>query len=587
MIMIAAILIATVAAVARYVMKKNYMSLDEDIVLDSYDIRNLTVNIRQAIQNSLRQRVEDMNLNKYETEKLKKNKSRLRKAVRDAPTGDMGAKDYVKDYILNLLQTKLGVDETTIDKIIRFDEPEKLSPQDRFEIVLHLYRKEHGLKAFCVMLEENGLDRMREDMTFDVAEQDIRLLYRKRARALKYRDKLAIVCQRIYQNYIGHGVIDELRDMRIDGISIGVSGITEQMFEYAEENCAADCDKVKFSFGSVWVYHQGKSIHMSCIGFGSQEEFERVCKNIYKYNNPGQLSESRGYIGNELKDGSRIIVFRPPMSDSWGAILRKHQNGRVISVDAFVTDAGKEIPVSIIRYIVKGCRVIAFTGHQGCGKTTVLRGAIEWLPRTFNLRIQEMIFELGLRSVFGKRNIVTFKETDNVSGQEGLDIQKKTDGDVNILGEVATSPVANWIIQISQVASLMTMFTHHAKTTHALIAWMRDALLKDGGLTNESVAEEEVVQCLNFDVHLAIVRKKENYGHRYIKSITEIVPLPESGREHPYELNEIMAFDEGAGRYILKNRFTKRTEEEIFAYLEEDEIEELNRFFETHLEGVA
>ena len=33
----------------------------------------------------------------------------------------------------------------------------------------------------------------------------------------------------------------------------------------------------------------------------------------------------------------------------------------------------------------------------------------------------------------------------------GLDVQKKTDGGVNILGEVATDPVAAWMIQMAQV----------------------------------------------------------------------------------------------------------------------------------------
>ena len=42
--------------------------------------------------------------------------------------------------------------------------------------------------------------------------------------------------------------------------------------------------------------------------------------------------------------------------------------------------------------------------------------------------------------------------------------KKKTDGSVNIIGEVATDPVASWMIQAAQVASKFTLFTHHAKT---------------------------------------------------------------------------------------------------------------------------
>jgi pilus assembly protein CpaF len=58
-----------------------------------------------------------------------------------------------------------------------------------------------------------------------------------------------------------------------------------------------------------------------------------------------------------------------------------------------------------------------------------------------------------LRKIYKDRNILSFRETETISGQDGLDIQKKTDGTVNILGEVATDPVAAWMIQMAQVAS--------------------------------------------------------------------------------------------------------------------------------------
>ena len=87
---------------------------------------------------------------------------------------------------------------------------------------------------------------------------------------------------------------------------------------------------------------------------------------------------------------------------------------------------------------------------------------------------------MHLRKVYPDRNILTFRETETVSGQEGLDVQKKTDGAVNILGEVATDPVAAWMIQMAQVASKFTMFTHHAKTFDNLILALRNSLLKVG-----------------------------------------------------------------------------------------------------------
>ena len=59
-----------------------------------------------------------------------------------------------------------------------------------------------------------------------------------------------------------------------------------------------------------------------------------------------------------------------------------------------------------------------------------------------------------------------------------MDVQKKTDGSVNIIGEVATDPVASWMIQAAQVASKFTLFTHHAKTFPDLVTALRNSMLR-------------------------------------------------------------------------------------------------------------
>ncbi|HJJ03829.1 MAG TPA: CpaF/VirB11 family protein [Clostridiaceae bacterium] len=155
------------------------------------------------------------------------------------------------------------------------------------------------------------------------------------------------------------------------------------------------------------------------------------------------------------------------------------------------------------------------------GKTTMLMGMIENIYETMNIRVQETAFELHLRKIYPTRNILSFRETDTISGQEGLDVQKKTDGSVNIIGEVATDPVASWMIQAAQVASKFTLFTHHAKTFPNLVTALRNSMLRTGVFKDEKTAEEQVVQVLNFDVHLV----KDFRGRRYIERVTECIPL--------------------------------------------------------------
>ena len=77
---------------------------------------------------------------------------------------------------------------------------------------------------------------------------------------------------------------------------------------------------------------------------------------------------------------------------------------------------------------------------KDAGKTTMLMAIIESIYETMNLRIQETAFELHLRKIYPTRNILSLRETETVSGQEGLDVQKKTDGTVNIIRRGCNRP---------------------------------------------------------------------------------------------------------------------------------------------------
>jgi pilus assembly protein CpaF len=181
-----------------------------------------------------------------------------------------------------------------------------------------------------------------------------------------------------------------------------------------------------------------------------------------------------------------------------------------------------------------------------------------------------MSFELHLRKIYPKRNIVTFRETNSISGQEGLDFQKKTDGSVNILGEVATAGVSSWMIQMAQIASLFTLFTHHAKTTDNLIAGMRNALLQEGGFQNERIAAEQVADCINYDIHM----KKKTDGHRYIERITEIVP----DKETIYQTRDLIVWEDG--RYFCRDEISESGKKALESVYTAEEREAFRKFLD-------
>ena len=535
----------------------------------TYTVDQMTKFIKARMDEITRTNLYDIGLSEEELRRRKNKKYELKKALKGCTYGDVNDKKYVKELIFDLLHREYGVNQVNITNAIDFDNIDKLTTQDKFDILLYMYKQQYGYNALSELIKKYNLDELKKVYgstiaSYVITPEEIDEIFQKEYEYLSFEDRLNILSQRIYQNYKGYSVIDEVRDMNIDGVSGGVSGLPEsfmyqvgQLGDFIKQTNERTIPK---AYDSVWIFYHGKSIRLACLSFGSFAELRRVCQNIYKYNNPGQLSDTNGYKINEMKDGSRVVVLRPSMSESWAFFVRKFDTPNAV-LENLVRQPGREPVIELLKFLVKGARVTALTGEQGCGKTTMLLAMIKYIYTTLNIRVQETAFELHLRKVYPDRNILTLRETETVSGQEGLDVQKKTDGAVNILGEVATDGVAAWMIQMAQVASKFTMFTHHAKTFDNLILSLRNSLLKVGMFHNEKVAEIQVVGVLNFEVHL----KKSYSGDRFIERITECIPVkPKNTYNRDYKNEPTM---EGKMDKFMDNAtdyFTKITETETY-----------------------
>ena len=561
-------------AVYYFIKKRKTESVEETVNVDdkTYTIEKMEQFIKKRLDEITKVNLYDIGLSEEELKRRKNKKYELKKALKGCTYGDVNDKKYVKELIYDLLAQEYGVDETNISKAIAFDVPSLLTAQDKFDILIYVFKKEFGYEALTELIKKYNLAVLKyvegeTKPSYVITEQEINDIYEQEKIVLSFSDKLSIIVQRIYQHYKGYSSIDEVRDMNIDGVSGGVSGLPESFLSQVAQtdgdylNQVAE-HKVPRACDSIWIFFQGKSIRLAFLSFGTEAELKRVCQNIYKYNNPGQLSDTNGYKINEMKDGSRVVVVRPSFSETWAFFVRKFDVKRA-TLEQLVRDPGKEDAIELLKFLVKGARITAITGEQGSGKTTLLMGMIENIYETMNIRVQETAFELHLRKIYPTRNILTFRETDTISGQEGLDVQKKTDGSVNIIGEVATDPVASWMIQAAQVASKFTLFTHHAKTFPNLVTALRNSMLRTGVFTDEKTAEEQVVQVLNFDIH----QVKDFRGKRYIERITECIPL-ESKNEYTFEHRNQKTLEGKFDKFFdnATRFFEKSTDKQLYTY---------------------
>ena len=151
-------------------------------------------------------------------------KYELKKALKGCTYGDANDKKYVKELIYDILYREYGVDETNISKAIPFDVPSLLTSKDKFDIILYMYKNEFGNEALTNIINKYNLADLRyikgnEKPCYVITEEDIDKIFEKENFILTYDDKLKVLVQRIYESYKGYSVIDEIREMNIDGVS--------------------------------------------------------------------------------------------------------------------------------------------------------------------------------------------------------------------------------------------------------------------------------------------------------------------------------------------------------------------------------
>lgn len=381
------VVIVLVVVTIMHLLKKNKEEVvDEEVVIDdkTYTLELMIKFVKRRLDEITKINLYDIGLSEEELKRRKAKKYELKKALKGCTYGDVNDKKYVKELIYDLLSKEYGINEVNITRVLPFDTPSLLTAQDKFDILIHEYKKVFAYEALTEMIKKYNLAELKyiegeSKPSYVITEAEIDDIYEKENFELDFTDKLEIIVQRIYQQYKGYSSIDEVRDMNIDGISGGVSGLPESFLsqvaqtdsDYLKQTMEA---KVPRACDSIWIMFQGKSIRLAFLSFGTEAELKRVCQNIYKYNNPGQLSDTNGYKINEMKDGSRVVVVRPSMSETWAFFVRKFDVKRASLEQMYRRCNGGDELINLLKFLVKGARIISLTGEQGCRKNNIADG---------------------------------------------------------------------------------------------------------------------------------------------------------------------------------------------------------------------
>jgi pilus assembly protein CpaF len=220
------VLVAVIALIVRSIKKNKEEVVDEVVEVDdkTYTLEKMIAFVKKRLDEITKINLYDIGLSEEELKRRKAKKYELKKALKGCTYGDVNDKKYVKELIYDLLSKEYGVDETNISKAIPFDVPSLLSAQDKFDIIIHEYKKTFSYEALNEFIKKYNLDALKyvageTKPCYVITSDEIDQIYEQENLQLGFADKLEILVQRIYQQYKGYSSIDEIRDMNIDGVS--------------------------------------------------------------------------------------------------------------------------------------------------------------------------------------------------------------------------------------------------------------------------------------------------------------------------------------------------------------------------------
>lgn len=541
-----------------------------------------------------------------EYEASRKNKERVAEALKQCVYGEENAKRTVISTMRDIIAKHLP-DLESCNKIIDFTNLDILTPEQKFEILVYELRKVHKkdvikelnkIYRFSDERVVNEGDRPRRELDYLMIDQMFseQVPYKE----LNYEQALDILAILVYQNSKGFGKIETLRELNIDGLELGTVGairyrmLGENPNYVIERSCSIQID-------AQWI-------HLSFIDFGSVDEIKRLVINISNVEGSEALTVKKPLKVVDSYNGSRITCIRPDVGATWGLFMRSFSAG-IVRVPQWLDKPevkNWQLVDKLLFFLAQSEQNVAFTGQQNTGKTTLMKGYIDYF-RYVNIRVLEMSFELNLNEIYPDRNVFCTKPTEFATSTEVQDILKKSDGYLSMVGEIAEDIVAANAMKFGLVASACTIFSHHGKDYNGLIDGLTGSLISSEAYKDYGIAQGIVLDVVKHNTHLDFHGKLRVVG--YIEEIVKgevIVPYPKvkkssdlieaidqstaMDREYyqrttdrvRYDRREIVRFNKKTGAYEAADWYTPERFEAMLKKMPEHLVPEFLEFWRTN-----
>ncbi len=162
-LLIAVVIIVAFFLLMNFIKKRKAEEEEATIEVDdkTYTLDKMKSFIKKRLDEITKINLYDIGLSEEELKRRKNKKYELKKALKGCTYGDVNDKKYIKELIYDLLYKEYGVDETNVSKAIPFDIPSLLTAQDKFDIILYMYKNEFGYEALSEIIKKYSLDELK------------------------------------------------------------------------------------------------------------------------------------------------------------------------------------------------------------------------------------------------------------------------------------------------------------------------------------------------------------------------------------------------------------------------------------------
>lgn len=455
----------------------------------------------------------------------------LREYKEKSTSGIAEARNVVKAYIRNTLLTGFNIfyqdqnglledrcmfegvsvseDNSLIDEIMPFDQSDKLTAREKFEIILY---KNTGIAggirddSFIKLISTYDLygkvrrSEYYSSERYEYDKTDIDYIFQCENYSLSFKDKVEIITQRLYEEIFGLKHIDILAYSNVNEVGFANNG----RYIYCW------CGK------KIWLSFMEMSESEARVIQDRAISFEKHCP---------QLDVSHPEVLCHRGDGARITVTQKPYFSARNLCIRVFNQ----SASGFMDLIGDNRLRVLVTALVKSGESICLQGGLGSGKTTTMNVMYELLEDFLHIGTVEDYFEQHVMEKYPGKRIV---EGQAVNDKELVDVVKtmlRMSVDVANIGEVRDGNALYAFIQLVQSVSVAAWFTTHITNPETTVPRLKNMLTGTGRYFSEQSAVMDIIHCINMIFQHEIID-----GRIMITKVVEIVPLVSTSSEFDY-----------------------------------------------------